>query len=1011
MDQSRQREIDRIVELARAANLGQRDAVVDRECGDDQGLKSDVYSRLLVDQSVSETAQQTGVAAHSSSGEEGSTSFTATADSSVRAVGEDAQHLIGTTVDGRFHILDVLGEGGFGIVYLAAQSEPIQRKVALKILKPGMDSRQIVGRFEMERQTLAMMNHPGIAKVLDGGSTESGRAYFVMEYVKGEPVTEYCSRHKLPTSSRLDLFARICDAVHHAHQKGVIHRDIKPSNVLVEVQQGADPRPKVIDFGVAKAISAPNLEASLQTRIGQIIGTPEYMSPEQAEMSTLDIDTRSDVYSLGVLLYELLTGARPYDLKMVGLMEMQRYIREVDPPKPSTRLSSLGESASTIASSQRTRLPELTKILRNELDWIPLMALRKDRTERYDSAAALAQDVRNYLDGRPLVAGPESAIYRARKFMKRNRAGVAAGVAILTSLVLGLAGTSVGLIAANREADRANRQTEIAETRYEQLQRFVQIPSRFSASATGYAPAARRAVLATIVELLEEVDTDQADDRLRRDLAIAYRETGSLALESDSVETSLDAFNTATSLLDRTASESESSEDRLDRLRLGIAHASALQVAARDADALDMLDGVSQAAAEVEGADGASPQLDLIVATSHRQRGSILARDGQAEEARGELDSAVGMLTALAANPAFAEKAGIEQAAAHASLSYIAQRGEESDEAESQARLAVEVLQRISGDQAGPGIEQALAESLERLGRRLMDKGDIDAAGGTYARVREIAESRLVQDPMNTDALELLERSYEQFGDLAIKVKDYERAREHFTQFARRAGQLYAQDPLDRDRLSMVTKADHRLGDAFRRLEELDRAASAYGRALNRLDVRFDEGLEDGVLNGTFLRIAFKQGLVLARAEREQDAEQAWRRALPMGSSLEEAGSLSKLDLAYYSRLVRNLGYLALARADQTHAEYGEADQEDVAEAVRRFEQAMALDGRREPRILRSQARAYAHAGQWDRAVEFAEESLRRLNDRQSGSEDGLDEAAEEVEAYRRGSLPSIRPS
>jgi len=333
----------------------------------------------------------------------------------------DSPEEIGTQI-GRYKLLSVLGEGGFGIVYLAEQKEPIRRQVALKIIKPGMDSKQVISRFEAERQALALLDHPNIARVFDAGATEKGRPYFVMEYVKGESITEYCDRKKLNTEQRLELFIQVCEAIQHAHQKGIIHRDIKPSNILVSVD-GDRAVPKVIDFGVAKAIGQPLTERTLFTGQGQLVGTPEYMSPEQAELTSQDIDTRSDIYSLGVLLYELLTGTLPFEpqtLRAAAFDEILRVIRDEDPPRPSTRLLALGEEATPVAASRRTDVKTLAKRLGKELEWIPLKAMRKERDRRYKTASEFADDIRNYLRGDPLIAGPESVAYRAKKFARKH---------------------------------------------------------------------------------------------------------------------------------------------------------------------------------------------------------------------------------------------------------------------------------------------------------------------------------------------------------------------------------------------------------------------------------------------------------------------------------------------------------------------------------------------------------------------------------------------------------------
>jgi serine/threonine protein kinase/Flp pilus assembly protein TadD len=341
---------------------------------------------------------------------------------------------------GRYKLLSILGEGGMGIVYLAEQNEPIKRRVALKVIKPGMDSKRVIARFEAERQVLALLDHPNIAHVHDAGMTENGRPYFVMELVKGLTITEHCDRHKLTIEARLHLFGQVCLAVHHAHQKGIIHRDIKPSNILISTHDD-QAVPKIIDFGVAKAIAQPLTEQTLVTEQGQLFGTPEYMSPEQADMANEDIDTRSDIYSLGVLLYVLLTGVLPFDLDTLregGVEHIRQVIRESDPKTPSTRLSSLGEEAQKVAEKRRTEVAALTKCLHKELEWIPLKAMRKERTERYRSASELADDIDNYLKGAPLIAGPESTLYQIKKFVRRRRALVMGIAAVLAVLIAGI---------------------------------------------------------------------------------------------------------------------------------------------------------------------------------------------------------------------------------------------------------------------------------------------------------------------------------------------------------------------------------------------------------------------------------------------------------------------------------------------------------------------------------------------------------------------------------------------
>jgi WD40 repeat protein/serine/threonine protein kinase/tetratricopeptide (TPR) repeat protein len=378
---------------------------------------------------------------------------------------------------GRYELLELIGEGGMGLVYLARQKKPVKRQVALKIIKPGMDSKQVIARFEAERQTLAVLDHPNIAHVLDAGTTKEGRPYFIMEYVKGMSITRYCDENKLNIEKRLRLFEQVCEGVHHAHQKGIIHRDIKPSNILVSVH-GDRVVPKIIDFGIAKAVAQPLTEKTLVTFQGQLLGTPEYMSPEQVDMATQDIDTRSDIYSLGVVLYELLAGVVPFareSLAGLGFAEIQRTIREQEPDSPSTRLTSLGEEAKTIAESRGTQVVALARRLHRELEWIPLKAMRKERCRRYKSASEMTDDVRNYLNGNPLIAGPETAMYRANKFVHKHAGSVATAAIIALAIVLGLVISTAMYFRAEkaleREAAARIRAEKAEETTQQALQR------------------------------------------------------------------------------------------------------------------------------------------------------------------------------------------------------------------------------------------------------------------------------------------------------------------------------------------------------------------------------------------------------------------------------------------------------------------------------------------------------------------------------------------------------------
>jgi eukaryotic-like serine/threonine-protein kinase len=430
------------------ASTEERLAYVARECGHDEVLRREVEDLLLHHQEMG--------------------SFLEAESRGPATLDEPAATERPGTVIGPYKLLQQIGEGGMGTVFMAEQTHPVRRKVALKLIKSGMDSRQVIARFEAERQALALMDHPNIAKVLDAGATESGRPYFVMELVKGVPITRYCDEHHLTPRQRVELFVPVCQAVQHAHHKGVIHRDMKPSNVMVCIYDGK-PVPKVIDFGVAKATGAKLTERTCFTEFGAIVGTFEYMSPEQAELDQLDIDTRCDIYSLGVLLYELLTGTTPLErkrMKQVAILELLRLVREEEAPRPSVRVSTT-EGLPSIAANRGTEPRRLSGVMRGELDWIVMKCLEKDRNRRYETANAFASDVLHYLHGEAVLACPPSATYKMRKFARRNRGPMLAVSVVLLALVGGIIGTTWGMVRAVRAQTRARAE----EARAKQAER------------------------------------------------------------------------------------------------------------------------------------------------------------------------------------------------------------------------------------------------------------------------------------------------------------------------------------------------------------------------------------------------------------------------------------------------------------------------------------------------------------------------------------------------------------
>jgi WD40 repeat protein/serine/threonine protein kinase/tetratricopeptide (TPR) repeat protein len=440
------KDIEAIYNAALKKSSGaERTAYLDAACGDDNVLRGRVEALIKAHEQAGSFLEISAI------------------DANVTIDGPQMEGP-GTKI-GRYELLSLIGEGGMGLVYLAEQKEPVRRKVALKIIKPGMDSKQVVARFEAERQALAMLDHPNIAHVFDAGTTRAGLPYFVMEYVKGMSITAYCDEHKLDIEQRLKLFEHVCEGIHHAHQKGIIHRDIKPSNILVSMH-GDRAVPKLIDFGIAKATARSLTDKTVFTCQGQLLGTPEYMSPEQVDLAIQDIDTRSDIYSLGVVLYELLAGVLPFEresLALLGFAEVQRTIREQEPDSPSIRLTTMGEKAKTIATSRGTQAIALARRLHRELEWIPLKAMRKDRCRRYRSASEIADDIRNYLNGLPLIAGPETARYYMQKFVRKHAGSVATVALVAVAIVLGLVVSTAMYFRAEKARVRAEKAETIAQ--------------------------------------------------------------------------------------------------------------------------------------------------------------------------------------------------------------------------------------------------------------------------------------------------------------------------------------------------------------------------------------------------------------------------------------------------------------------------------------------------------------------------------------------------------------------
>jgi serine/threonine protein kinase/tetratricopeptide (TPR) repeat protein len=562
-------------------SAAERAAFLDRACGHDQALRAAVEALLRT--------------------EERSGDLLDLPENVPFTTDLPAREGSGTFI-GPYKLLEPIGEGGMGTVWMAEQTDPIQRRVAVKVVKEGMDSRQVLARFEAERQALAVMEHPHIAKVLDAGKTSSGRPYFVMELVKGKPITNYCDEKCLGVQERLVLFGDVCRAVQHAHQKGIIHRDLKPSNVLVAPYDGK-PVVKVIDFGVAKATGQRLTDKTLFTGFGALVGTPEYMSPEQAEINNQDVDTRSDIYSLGVLLYELLTGSTPLTRKRIkeaAILEVLRVIREEEPPRPSTRLSESKDSLPSISAQRQTEPAKLTKLVRGELDWIVMKALEKDRNRRYETANGFAADVERYLADEPVQACPPSAWYRFRKFARRNRAALATASVVAASLIAGVvglatvAGVQVRANVALRKASAATEKalietkeakqaTEVALGQSEELRRQAEAVSQFLVEAFRSPDPSQDGRQVKVADVL-----DRASARLDQEFAGSQATKGALLQALGLTFRGLGLYDRAVSLLTRALAVRESAlrPDHPDTLKSRYDLAGAYQSAGRLPEAI-----------------------------------------------------------------------------------------------------------------------------------------------------------------------------------------------------------------------------------------------------------------------------------------------------------------------------------------------------------------------------------------------------------------------------------------
>jgi len=798
-DANRVKEIFMAVSEVAAEN---RTAYLDRECRNDEEVRRRVEALLQAHDQPADFLQQprSGV------------------------TGEFVQTLrlnVGQTIAGKYKLREKLGEGGMGSVWVADQSEPVQRRVAIKLIKSGSDRRSMLARFEQERQALALMDHPNIAKVFDAGVDEDyGLPYFVMELIKGVPLTKYCDSAKLSPQQRLELFVPVCQAVQHAHQKGIIHRDLKPSNILVGLYDGK-PVPKVIDFGVAKATGARLTDESIYTEVGSLVGTLEYMSPEQAELNNLDIDTRTDIYALGVILYELLTGSVPFsrmELTKAGFGEMLRVIKEVEPPKPSTKLSRSG-MLPNIAADRHTEPAKLTKLMQGELDWIVMKALEKDRSRRYETANGFAMDVQRYLAGEHVLAVPPSAGYRLRKFARKHRAALTTAAVIAMLLVAGVVVSAWQAIRATRAETLATAERDRAEANFRQARAavdeyFTAVSDNQLLNAPGMQPL-RKDLLDRALRYYQGFARDrEKDPTVRAELAAANYKVAWITEILGSKDQAVESYRHAIGIYDQLAAEYPTQvRYQIDRAMVFNELGNLLRNMGNPSEALDAHNQALAIRQVLAAAHPTEGRYQNELAKSHNNIGNILFDTARLEESLIELEKSRVINERWAQAPPanlaqfptdlgrhFNKPQGIKLDLALnnrqiGGVLYRLGRNQEALRAYERARSTFEALVRENPDDLD--FPSHLADILMRIAFVHGLRGRTDEATEICFRALDIMEPLAGKNPDVRNSQRQLAMVHRDLGRQMRRQKQFPKAREHLEKARANLEKLAQIDPSD----------------------------------------------------------------------------------------------------------------------------------------------------------------------------------------------------------------------